>query len=192
MGPKMVETETVSIAEALFNQASQEVAVLRRGSQEEKLEATANFRRYLKGFLTTLAPVGKEERIFRLKYADEELSVFPDFVGEFLRSHIENQSELLAYIKSEGEETVFGLRDEDKKTDFALTLSSSAIFHHPIGFWGSYPTVRYEWQGKNEKEIGKVSKIWQEEFPRPLSEEEATLMLTTARFIEEHLDQSSR
>lgn len=186
----MVEAETISISEEFFNRATKEVTSLKEGSQEEKLEASENFRRYLKGFLTCLAPIDKEERTLRLKYKDEELSLFSDIVQEFLSSHIENQGEFQAYIKNDEGETVFGLRDKNKKTDFSLTLSSSALFHHPIGFWGSYPKVRYEWKWRHETEIGKVSKVLQEEFPRPLSPDEATLILTTARFIEEHLDQT--
>lgn len=160
-------------------------------SEGSEIFAQERLRGRLEEFLSELTPVDGHEQIFRLKYEVKDLFVFPDFVREFLTDHVESQGRLLAYVTKDDKNISFGLRDEKARTNFSLTLAPQAPLYHPVGFWGVYTKARYEWQHKNRAIIERTSRFIQSDYPRPISEREASLMLITAKFIRDHIDQSA-
>jgi len=147
--------------------------------------------RFLGEFLADLSEIGGQEKILQLRYKEQDLAVFPAFIQEFLTDHIENQGELLGYLKRDGEDLSFGLRDRGSKTDFSLSVCANSIIYHPVGFWGSWTKARRRWQWRNSQVLSQVSRFIQKDYPRALSEGEVSIMLTTAKFIADHIERSS-
>ncbi len=175
----------------LLRGAEKNIHILKDGDTDKRLEASEQFKRDIEAVFLPFAPSKVGEKFLSLTYQDSDLLVFPEFVQEFLTFHIENQGKLNGYVKQTEHSLSFGLRDRDNQTDLSMVVNSDWSFYHNIGFWGSSPNSRYRWRHMRRPEIETVSQLRFSDSVQFLSEEEATLILTTAKFILSHHNPSS-
>ena len=175
----------------LLRDAEENIHILKDGDTDQRLEASNKFKQNIEAAFSPFIPSEDGERLLSLTYQDSDLMVFPDFVREFLPSHIKYQSKLKGYVRRTSDGLLFGLKDKNCKTDLSLTLRSKASSYHSIGFWGYSPNSRYRWRHMRRPEIETVSQLRFSDSVQFLSEEEATLILTTAKFILSHHNPSS-